>query len=482
MPAVLDPSGFQISAVIRTVDGLKVNLWTADSGSNESSVNLPAPSGGLGGFGGSSDSLVDLSGMDLPYVESVDVELTLGLSARVTMVFACPFEIGQRLLETNLFKMGNQIEVQIGYPRLGRFTPWVSAQTSKPSIRINGDEGLTVTINGDGGSFAALRGVSNKVYTGKSYQDIIKEIADSNKWAAKFPGDVGFTVVGEDSGNEEENRLTKVRNSVSQGGLSDWFFIQKMARAAGCDAFLAPNEDGKRTIYVQLRKDALQQPPKLRMLMRGNPDFITSFPILNFESESEGVYLPGSAQNVKSRDIEPDTGKTLEFVADALSTFEASLGDAGVPSDASVQVEDEQSKIFSASGNQRSGEYVNTSARDPRGIEEVAQSHRDESTFRGGVTGNITTYGIPELFPGEVVQVLGLGVFNANYYIERLTWSANSSEFMSRLICINNASAGGIVEKLFLEEPASTNTEQVSESSEAEGGGSIIVEPKTEGV
>ena len=482
MPAVLDPSGFQISAVIRTVDGLKVNLWMDNSGTSESSINLPAPAGGLGGFGGSSDSLVDLSGMDLPYVESVDVELTLGLSARVTMSFACPFEIGQRLLETNLFKIGNFVEVQIGYPRLGRFTPWISAQMSKPSIRINGDEGLTVTINGDGGSFAALRGVSNKVYTGKSYQDIIKEIADSHKWATSMPGDVGFDVESVLSSVSGENALTKTRQSVSQGGLSDWFFIQKMARSAGCDAFLAPNEDGKRTIYVQLRKDALKQQPRLSMVMRGNPDFITSFPILNFESEAEGVYLPGSAQNVKSRDIDPDTGNTLETVADALSTLEASLGDAGVPSDSAVQVEGEQSKLFSTDGSQRSGEYVNTSARDPRGIEEVAQAHRDESTFRGGVTGNITTYGIPELFPGEIVQVLGLGIFNANYYVERLTWSANTSEFMSRLICINNASASEVFDSVFLEEPASTNTEQVSESSEAEGGGSIIVEPKREGV
>ena len=467
MGAPLDPSGFQINAVIKTTDGGSVNLWmnTNKDGVDDSTVSLPSSVGGLSGMGGGSESLADLSGMDLPYLESVDVEITLGLSARITASVAAPFDIGLMLLDTSLFQVGNFIEVQIGYPRLGRFTPWVSAMMSKPSIRINGDEGLTVTINGDGGSFASLRGVSSEVFSGKSYRDIIQTIAERHKWGVVFP----------ESGSETP--LNKTREAVSQENQSDWFFIQKLARASACDVFLGPDDDGKRTLFVLQRKDALRQQPGYRFLMRGSPDFDKSFPILNFESEAEGVWLPGAAISTRSSDLDPDTGALIDELFTAETTQEPSLGDTGVPGDTAVTVEGEQAQLSASGGDsQRSGVHLPTSARDPRGIEDLAQAHRDESAIRGGINASISSYGIPELFPGDVVEVLGLGIFNSNYYVHRLTWSANVSEFTMRLMCINNATASGIVDNVFLNPPTSSNTEQVPEGLPSDSGASLLVE------
>lgn len=481
MGSAIDPSGFQISAVIRTVDGAKVNLWMKGSGGDDAASlvedalsNLPAP--GLGGMGSGSDSgSAELLGMDLPYVESVDVELSLGLSARIALNFACPFDVGLRLLETSLFQIGNTIEVQMGYPKLGRFTPWVSALMSKPSIRINGDEGLSVVINGDGGGFASMRGTSSRVYEGKSYKEIIKDIADRHKWAVEFPGDTGFdlaSVLSAVGGGDDP--LDETHERISQDNLSDWFLVQRLARTAGCDAFLGPNEDGKRTLFVKRRKETLSEAPKYQLMMRGNPDFDRVFPILNFESEAEGVWLPGAAVQTRSRDIDPDDGSVTDETASADTTEEASLGNTGVPGDGSTQIEGETAQLSSANGgNDRTGEYMTISQRDPRGQKAVVQAHRDEAIIRGGINALISTYGIPDLFPASLIEVTGLGIFNANYYIESLTWAGNSTEFVSRLKCINNASASGMFASVFLVDPASTNTEQAPVGEEADSGGAL---------
>lgn len=470
MGSALDPSGFQLSAVIRTTDGYSVNLWMKGSrggldGAVDDALNsVAALDGMLGGGGGSTPQFMS---MDLPYLESVDVDVSLGLSCRVSATIATPFDIGLQLLDTSLFQIGNLFEVQVGYPRSGRFTPWVSVMMAKPSIRISGDEGMSLTLNGDGGGFAALRGSSGKTYSGKSYREIVEEIADFHQWNTVFP-------------DESDELLTKTRESVSQSHMTDWFFIQHIVRSAGCDAFLSPNEDGKRTLFVIRRKDALNKKPKVRLLMRGNPNFDTDFPILDFESEAEGVWLPGAAVVVKSQDIDPDDRRLVTAEATSETTREPSLGDAGVPSDGTATIEGERVQLVSSGGDEeRSGEYLTTSARDPRGQQEIAQAHRDESMLRGGMNASITTYGLPELFPGEIVEVTGLGIFNSNYLITEMTWSANSSEFLSKLKCLNNASASGMIDDTFLVDPASSNTEQVEASEEADSGGDLVVEARS---
>lgn len=490
--AAIDPSGIQISAVIRTTDGAQVDLWMANTSGGDGVGGVVGDtmsavgSVGLGGAGSPDGSgSAELESMDLPYVESVDVEISMGLSMRITLVFACPFEIGLKLLETSLFQVGNTIEVQMGYPRSDRFTPWFSAMMSKPSIRINGDEGLTVTINGDGGSMGAVRGASGKVYEGATYKEIIKEIADTHGWATEFPGDTGFDIASSLSsvGGVTGDPLDETHDRVSQEQLPDWFFLQKLARTAGCDAFLGPNKDGKRTLYVKRRKDVLNGAPKYRLQMRGQVDYDVVFPILSFESEAEGVWLPGAAVEARTGDIDPDNGSVLDERASAETTQEAALGDAGVPTDGETKIEGEKQQLVAAGGGERTGEYVTSSKRDPRGQKQIIQAHRDESAIRGGVNAMVTIHAIPELLPSDIMEISGLGLFNSNYMVESMTFSANSAEFLAKLRLLNNASAAGLIDKVFLADAASSNTETAPESDEVGSGlGGGIVESVTGGL
>lgn len=489
--AAIDPSGFAMSIIVSNADGMRVPLWMANKASELGGLvadalgSLPGGGGGLGGAAGGDSSGSELLGMDLPIVEAVDVEISLGLVGRITVQVAAPFDLGQRLLESPLFLIGNKIEVQLGYPRLGRFTPWVSAIAEKPSIRMSGDEGLMVTMNGSGGGIASLRGTADDVFEGLSYKEIIKQIADKHGWATRFPGEGGgfdleSVLVG--AGLAAEGPLEQTRNMVSQENKTDWFFIQKLVRASSCDAFLGPgDEDGKVTLFVQRRKENLEQSPRFKLLLRGNPDFETSFPMLDFSSEAEGVWLPGAALGVKSQDINPDTKGVDRVEVSATTSDEPVLGDAGVLTGADRKIDGTKSQLGRVDGD-RAGEFLQLSCRDPRHVEQVAQAHRDEAGIRGGIMVNTSSYAIPEVLPGEVFQVEGAGVFNANYFLETLAWSASGSEWMARYTLRNNTVASGLADKVFLEKAPSTNTESADEGAfPSAGSGGGLIESAKEG-
>ena len=128
MPNPLDPSGFQISVEVIIADtGERFPLWMrpGESGVPETVRQV--------------DRALGLTGStpigDLPIVESVDITISRGLVMGVTIAIAAPFQLGLDLLETNLFVIGNTYEVRIGYPRLGRFLPWISSRGEGSAVR-----------------------------------------------------------------------------------------------------------------------------------------------------------------------------------------------------------------------------------------------------------------------------------------------------------------------------------------------------------
>jgi hypothetical protein len=494
----LDPSGFQISVIVTNpTDGVRVPLWMKGKEANQipglgglldDALSAVDDSLGLGGGGGTGS--IDLLGLDLPIVESVSLELNLGMVAKTTITIAAPFDLGMKLLESSLFRVGNIYEVQIGYPKLGRFTPWFTSIAQKPSIRITGDEGLTGTLNGDGGGMASLRGESSKVYEGKSYKEIIEDVADAHEWEVVFkePGgglleSAAAAVTGALAALDQDHPLDKPRTKVSQGNRSDWFFIQWMARASSCDAFLAPSleEEGKSVLYVKKRKEALKKPPLYKFLMRGNSDFLATFPMFEFEIEPVGVYLPAGGVKTVSRDIDPLLKIPLEVEATSETSAEAALGEGKLPDSAEKKVEGVKVQLAATEGDERTGQFMAISARDPREPIDVCEANRNALAFRGGVNASISSYAIPELFPGSVVELAGVGIFNSNYWIESMTHEANATEWMMSLKLINNGSASGGLDEALAKDAEETNTEEVEEGVGAASGGASLVESVVEG-
>ena len=205
MPQPLDPSGFQMIVRVRDDAGAEFLLWT-----NASSGGSGLTDGARASLGGAPmASAGQLAGVDLPIVESVEIELNLGLNGKLTVNVAAPYDLGLRLLDSSLFKIGNVIEAQIGYPRSGRFTSWFSAMAAKPALRISGEDGLVATFNGEGGAFASLRSASSRSYEAQSYRQIIQFIADRHHWTTQFPTTI------------TNNPLNKKRETMNQNKYSN---------------------------------------------------------------------------------------------------------------------------------------------------------------------------------------------------------------------------------------------------------------------
>jgi hypothetical protein len=486
----LDPSGFQISVFITNpTDGVRVPLWTRrDDGGVSLSTDLGAMTADARSafdqsLGLSSSPGLDLLALDLPIVEGVSLEISKGLIAKTTINIAAPFDLGLKLLESGLFRAGNTYEVQLGYPKLGWVTPWFTSMAQKPTIRITGDEGLSGTLNGDGGSLSATRGQSATVYEGMSYSEIISAIAKRRRWKLVIDKrediEAFLKTLRVDLGlGAKQHPLDVTRSRVSQRHFSDWFFVQKMVRDSGCSAHMSTSEKGEVTLFVNKRTENLKGAPRYKFIMRGNADFINVFPMFEFEIEPVGVWMPGGAIKTSSRGVDPSTKKVVAVEATAETSPEAALGDGGVPTSAEKDVGGIKVQLADTEGEQRTGEFMYMSARDPRKPKDVCQAHRDELAFRGGVNANISAYAIPELFPADLIELDGVGIFNSIYWIDSMTHDANASEWMMSLKLVNNGSAsGGLDETLAATDIQNTNTEQTKEGIAAGSGGSELVNP-----
>lgn len=462
MPAPIDPSGFQMSVEVILQNGEKFPLWMrpSESGVPETIRQV--------------DRALGITGAtplgDLPIVESVEITMSRGLTMGASINIVAPYELGLDLLSTNLFVIGNAYEVRIGYPRLGRFLPWMSFRAEKPDLNISPDEGLTATLNGTAGSFAALRGASSRTYTG-SYRDILQEIAERghNQWLIDFP-DV-----------EQGSAFDEQRDQVSQGNKSEWFFVQQIARSANCDAFMLPSREqqGRPVLTIRRRKDAFAQSPRFTFVMRGQIDMETVFPLFNFSSPSEGVWVPRSQGGVTCTDIDPDDGSVQEVTADALDSDTPRLDEAAVGGDQVVQVGSEVvANHPSLSDDRETGERCVISNRDPMTPAQQVRSLFEEGSTRGGIQASGASFGIPELFPNDIITLGNLGIFSGNYLVDSMTHRAGPGEWtMDMKFLANSVALSAIAEDLRVT-PTSINTRtapELADGSENAGGGGTTV-------
>lgn len=451
--ATLDPSGFQMAVVV-IADGRRYNLWANPAGGS--------PVGDAGG-----DAATGLP-EGLPIVESLDIEMGLGLNSKVTINIAAPYELGMQILRTPLLRIGNVIEVQVGYPRAGRFMPWISAMAAQPSVTVSPTDGLTATINGEGGAFAALRNTRSVEYQNKSYADIITELAGNE--------DYNFIVQLPDQ-QAGDDPLYRTRERVSQANQSDWFFMQFITRSANCDAWVEPSADeaGRQNFVCRRRAESFGAAPRYTFVMRGQADFDRVWPIFDFSSNAEGVWLPGGATGVRVGGINPTDLTATTLLVTGETTDVPATADS-VPSDGGARVEDTAVRLTTTRDDSTVGEHVYVSERDPRGAAEVAESTRTEAAGRGGIQATISSFGIPDLLPSEIIAIAELGVFDSLYQIQKVTHRLAPGEWTMSLDLINNAVATDFMALALQGFAPVVNTETAPVSAgDAEGGGTEVV-------
>ncbi len=457
--AVLDPSGYQIIVMIKR-DDVRFPLWVGGARQDDVSVFL--------------DPSVEFP--DIPIVESVSLEIGRGLVGSVSVEIAAPYDLGLALLESRLFTIGSVIEVQFGYPKLSRFIPWFSAMQTKPTVNLSQEEGLSAALNGEAGAFSAMRVSSSEAFNG-SYADIINTIANANdnKWTVSLPNEIAG---GSDA-------LYADREGVSQGNMPDWYFIIHICRLANCDVFMDsdPEQPGRNRLVVLRRSESLGGEPRYTFVSRGRADFVNTFPLLEFESSAESVWLPASAGRVRSADVNPDTGTTNEAEANPeQSETPRAPGEQGAAPGATSVGETTVSVQSEGRDERASGERLSESERASATPQESVSSRSEEGQAAGGLNAQMSSIGIPELVPGEIVAVAGAGIFNGNYAIETISHSVSadnwemSVKLLSNSLYSDDSTLGSVLLRNYRDFGQRINDQPAEESPEAGSGATSVVD------
>lgn len=469
---VVDPSGIQISVILTTERGREYPLWiggaTSGTGPDAQSIFLDT----------------DTDFQDLPIVTGVNIEMGEGLVPSTTVELSAPYELGLKLLESELFIIGNALVVQVGYPRIGLFLPPIATMSCKPSISINPDEGLTATLNGRGGVFAGSRARANRRYENVSGRDVMEQVGNlaHNRWLFVFPE--------QQPGASGEDPLYVQRN-ITQSNETDWSFVNRIARRAGCSLVVRPlpNEGARNRIVVVRRSESASADPIYTLTSRGQIDMIAPngrFPLLSFESEAEQVWLGAGSDRVSTNDVNSETGEVpdrTEVTADDIEDDIQPPTDGAVGSGSS----DTDDINIAARASRDDADDMNLSlpsndsGRTPA---EGARQEADEQGERGGgIQATATTIGNPLAFPGDRIRVENLGPFSGNYRIISISHQIGEGDWTTTLRLIRGGPFGEqwITEALrrrLERDPADQQpTDQPELGQDAASGGSTVVEP-----
>jgi len=472
---VVDPSGISISVIVETRRGTRFPLWM---------------NGAVVGEGASAESLfldANVGFRDIPIVTSVNIEMSMGYNATCTVELSAPYDLGLALLESELFIIGNTIVTQIGYPRIGLFLPPIATMAVKPSISINPDDGLTATLNGQGGIFAGTRGRRSQQYRNVSVRDVLEEVGNlaHNRWSFVFPDEQPTT------GGGPADPLYGERNSISQRNESDWGFVTRLVRQVGCRVVVRPlpNEGARNRVVILRDSETATSDPVYTITSRGQIDMVVPngrFPLLSFESEAEQVWLSAGSDRVSTNDINHESGdetgrveSTVDDVSDDAPPATDGLVGSGSENTEDVNV---AVRVAPEDGDDLHLPVADSDTGRPAS-EAVQQENREQSERGGGIQATVSTIGNPVAFPGDRIRIENLGLFSGNYEIIGMSHQASEGEWTTTMRLIRRGAVGAewITEILRRggtrdaqdQEPA----DQPVIGEDATGGGATTVEP-----
>ena len=152
------------------------------------------------------------------------------------------------------------------------------------------------------------------------------------------------------------------------------------------------------------------------------------FPILSFQTPTDGVWLENGMGCVVAKDISEDKSGETEAVSSAANT------------DVSRTKEDHgydcEAPLYTSEANELS-KNVPANPNSPEGRDKIASEFR-RSVMKSGIQGEFQTLGVPSLRPGEVVEVSGFEVrgqppkdalFNGPYGVINVKHSAGVGGF-----------------------------------------------------
>jgi len=380
----------------------------------------------------------------LSFLTEVSVKQHLGLVPTITAQLNPPFEDARRLLDSSIIEWGKAIlEVTIGYSsgvpngtQLAHFDGIIL----KPDISLGIDTSITLNAQGVGG-FAAATTTRTKTWSKTDPMTVLRDIF----------GDTLKVDISKLDDKDAKKLLNTKLPSISQSGLTNWYFAQTLVKDAGCWGF----EVG-RTFQIVSRNSSHGSIPKWKFRLFDLPGTIGGgsdgvYPILSFSTPTMAVFLAGAAKALRALGTDRKTMKKVELVANDAKADIKRSGNKG------QGYKDQQPKPEEA--EMLPIEAANTRAKS------ILENEYKNAANGMGITIDVETLGMPDLLPGHLIEVQGVSNnLDGQYVVMSLEHSIGSGGFSTKFRGVTNSARFSAKEKEEIT-PKQPNKEKINEKN-----------------
>ena len=405
---------------------------------------------------------VGLSIRSLPFVTELSVELNLNYLPEINASLEPPYRDAMAFLDSSVVEWSESVfECQFGYiggaDEKTVLSPIFDGILLKPEIQMGSDIKINLVAKGSSAySSAYTEQHSLQTFTLKrsdwirffaagptSSDTTVNQTSDPRAtrgargsleadrviFASGRKIEVDFSAVV--TGSDEYNLLLE-KVTLNVGGTTDWYNLINMVRDSFCWALIV---DKKIKILPRSNFGKGSEKPKVFRFFDYQDGVIAplknEFPILSWGTETMAAFYSG-VRGLLLRDI---NSKTRQFqdqlISDALVAIPRTGQGAGEPP---VTANNPGIDPKTNNGASQASGSPNDSAR-------VNATKAELASIAGQMGINLTfdTLGIPDLIPGEVIALRGLGVrFDGNYGVLSVKHVLNSSGYMTSVDCVSN--------------------------------------------
>jgi hypothetical protein len=403
----------------------------------------------------------DVGMSSLSYVTEVTVKTNLGALPEIVVILQPPFREGIKFLDSDLIEWGRtKIGVEFGYSggtSGGKSTSnLVTGLMMQPSVSVGADINITLRAFGSLGLAMGERNfVEGKTTRKKLMQRIIQGPDPDHARTLELNTEEA------ESEPEVKDLLTSPVDSFHPSHRNDLDLLATLAAECKCWIYLSDSQ-----VVLIPRNKRLQMKPKMFFSLMDFPQGkigpeVKRYPILGFQTPNTAIYLPGALRSMVARGIKSSDRQIAEITVNDDSAQPVRVGPhtgAAAPADSpeTPGISGEKSSGTSIAGD--GGTYICTNVSDPDATKRItAEFEKMQAQF--GIEAHVDSLGIPDLFPGDVVTLNGLGKrINGTYGVFEVTHSIGASGFSTRFVAWSNVM--GLGEKYGIAPKGDINTKE----------------------
>jgi len=403
------------TATIVTEEGERIPLWTSDRSLRQFR-----------------------NGTARPFLTELTVKFTLANIPIITARLNPTYEAAIEFLDSALIEWGtSKLDVQFGYsvgPQGAVLSPVFSGILLKPDISLGAD--ISITLNAQGISVFNITSTTGLRFLRGTRHAIVERLLRGPDPANPRPLTLDDTEMGRAPAEVRAGWFEQVVE-IQQGGVSDWQWITTLVWECR-GAFLLVGG----ALKVFSRDTRATDEPRKHFTMGLFPNGevgpgahpLPTYPILSASSPTMGIYLPGYLRGSVLQGVNSNTRQTDQRIVNDSTVRMGRTGRGGVNEAPSPQ--------NPGAGPQADGlEVFPGPPTDQRLQEQVNAAHLDFAQ-RAGIRLELEALGVPDILPGEIISVRGLGrrIDGPHYMVFDTTHTVGTSGYTTRITAYANVS------------------------------------------